>query len=255
MTSDDVPVAKKARVEASVADLKSDAQQQAEQAAINEIEETEVKLNEIIDEQADAIIKIEQEYVAKFNPLYEKRAQQIAKIPDFWATAFSNHPIISQMLTEEDMPLIKCLKEIKVNQTNEEIVCEKPTKDGKTQVKTLNVAFHFIFDENEYFEETELVKSFYQIGDCTVSETNNSKGITWKKGKCLIGANGEGDLESFFAWFDDHENADNDEIAETIREELWPHALNYYLNEDEDSDEDPTAEVDLEDEDEDETAE
>lgn len=127
--------------------------------------------------------------------------------------------------------------------------------------------FH-VFLNHLYFTDKEIVKSFYQFGDHIISSTVPAQ-ISWKKDKNLIAltspegattADGDDEAEStctsFFGWFEDHDDAENDEIGEHIREDLWAHALVYYLNEDEDDD-DELGEVDLEEEEveEEETAE
>lgn len=263
-TDTTIPAAKKARMENSsnvVQELKMDA---AVAKAVELIEHDEDNLNKIIDEQSEAIIKLEQEYVAKLTPIYAKRSDNCRNIPDFWATAFQNHPILGQLIDEQDEEVLKSLKEIRVDLVNKDV----KIPEGNPKVKTLNYAVHFIFGENDYFTDKEIIKSFYQLGDHIVSSTAPAQ-ISWKKDKDLIkltspegNATAEGDDEaestctSFFGWFEDHDDAEHDEIGEHIREDLWAHALVYYLNEDEEDD-DEDDEVDLEDEEEeeDETAE
>lgn len=258
-TTEGIPVAKKARIETNVVhEIKMDA---AVAKAVELIEADEDNLNKIIDEQSEAIIKLEQEYVAKLTPIYAKRSDNIKNIPDFWSTAFQNHPVIAQLIDEQDEEVFKSLKEIRVDLVNKDI----SIPEGSPKVKTLNYAVHFSFGENDYFTDKEIVKSFYQFGDHIISSTVPAK-ISWKKDKNLIAltspegattADGDDEAEStctsFFGWFEDHDDAENDEIGEHIREDLWAHALVYYLNEDEDDD-DELGEVDLEEEEE-ETAE
>jgi len=257
--NEEVPVAKKARVETTdVVELKMDA---ANVAAITAIEEIEGELNDIIDAQSEAIIKLEQEYVKKANPVYARRAEKIKNVPDFWYKAFTNHPSIAPLVDEADEPCLKSLKEIEVNLVNTDMEHSLKNDDGTPMIKTLNYAVHFRFGENEYFENEEIVKSFYQLGEQVISDATE---IKWKAGKNLLELTKQeadpaaGDAEddefsqnlpsTFFSWFIDHLNADDDELGETIREDLWTHALMYYLNEDAESDTDPEAEEDLEDE-------
>lgn len=259
-TEDSLPVAKKARMETDVVrELKLDA---SAAKAVETIEADEETINKLIDEQSEAIIKLEQEYVAKLTPIYTKRSEDIKKIPGFWARAFMNHPILAQLIDEQDEEVFKSLEEIRVDLVNKDVT--SGSADQKT-VKTLNYAVHFTFGDNDYFEDKEITKSFYQLGDIIVSKTVPAN-IAWKEGKNLIKltsnpaaqeASADGDDEeedtvtatSFFSWFIDHADAEHDEIGEHIREDLWAHALNYYLNEDDES-EDEMAEVDLEEEEE-----
>lgn len=265
--TEELPVAKKARMETeAIKEIKLDA---AAAKAVETIEDDEEKINTLIDEQSEAIIKLEQEYVAKLTPIYAKRSEDIKKIPGFWTQAFMNHPILAQLVDEQDTEVFKSLKEIRVDLVNKDV---DTGSEGNVKVKTLNYAVHFTFGENDYFEDKEIVKSFYQLGDVIVSHTSPRK-ISWKEGKNLIEltatepdtkASGDDDDEfaevnatTFFTWFEDHDDAEHDEIGEHIREDLWAHALNYFLNEMGEESEDEMGEVDLEDEDdeEEETAE
>ena len=37
------------------------------------------------------------------------------------------------------------------------------------------------------------------------------------------------DQDSFFGWFSDHTEAGADELAEVIKDDVWPNPLQYYL--------------------------
>lgn len=196
-------------------------------------------------------------------PIYHKRSAEMMKIPNFWSTAFQNHPQIS--IHDEDLEVLKSLKEIKVDLVNKDV----PNPSDKNTTKTLNWSVSFIFDENDYFEDKEITKSFYQLGENIISESVPAE-ISWKEGKNLIeitkqkedtdaaGDDNEDGMEfdkleagTFFSWFLDHQDPMNDEIGEHIREDLWPHAMSHFLNEIEES-EDELGEVDLDDEEEEE---
>lgn len=262
--AEDVPVTKKARIEepkvpSDVAALKEDIVNL--QATIQKIEEIEDEINQIEDKQSEAIIKLEQEFVKQKVPHYSKRAEQIKTIPNFWSKACQQHPQIYCLITDEDKKAFEYLTEIIVDPVNKE-------GTGKNQFdevvsKTLNFVIHFKFKENPFFENAELVKKFYQLGEDVVSEGEE---IKWKEGNNLVAkqagnteANGDaatnGNLtESFFAWFSDHDDAENDETADAIKEDLYLHALNYYLNEEsdeeDDDEQDDDQEIDLNSEDE-----
>lgn len=256
--TDEVPAAKKARVETAAAGtnpLKNEAVQAATQASIQQIEELEDELNQIEDKQSEAIIKLEQEYVTQKVPVYEKRAEQIKKIPQFWYKAISQHPQIYCLIEDRDQEALQSLTEVYVNCVSKDLpsgqICEHTGEEG---VKTLNFAITFKFSANAFFENTEITKSFYQLGEEVVSENTE---IKWKEGKNLTqmknkvengnaAAGGDDEGESFFAWFSDHDNADQDETADVIKDDLYLHALNYYLNEDDSEDEEEDGDDDKE---------
>jgi len=245
-SAEEVPVTKKARMEpnipADVSALKNNIVNL--QQTIQSIEEIEDEINQIEDKQSEAIIKLEQEFVKQKVPHYSKRAEQIKKIPGFWAKACQQHPQLYCLINEDDKKVFEHLIEIIVDPINVDGTADK---HGETVRKTLNFTITFKFTENEWFSNTELIKRFYQFGEDVHSE---SEEIKWKEGKNLIkasqskntAANGDvkpkPDDESFFAWFDDHDDAENDETADAIKEDLYLHALNYYLNEDDSEEED-----------------
>lgn len=64
-----------------------------------------LQIDALNEKASDEILKIEQKYNKLRKPFYEKRNEAIKKIPNFWLTAFINHPQISSIL-EEVSPLI-----------------------------------------------------------------------------------------------------------------------------------------------------
>lgn len=254
---DEVPATKKARIEPNVPvqALKGEQAQQNVQQSIQSIEEIEDELNQIEDKQSEAIIKLEQEFVKQKTPHYTKRAEQIKKIPHFWQKACMQHPQLYCLIEGEDEKALAHLTEIYIDQISRDSAATN--QFGEAVTKTLNFAITFRFSENEYFENAEITKSFYQMQEDVISE---STPIKWKEGKDLTapkvdeangdaGALGEPHTESFFCWFGDHSDAENDETADVIKEDLYLHALNYYLNEDdseeEDEEDDDKEEIDL----------
>merc|ERR1712088_1302156 len=215
----------------------------------------------------------------KIDPAVEdataKALEAIDKIDNFWQIALCNHPQLSCLISEKDEEALSYLKKVKVDsKTREEEVTEE---DGSKLVKSLNHSISFEFAENPFFENTTLTKSFFQVMDEVVSEGDQ---IKWKEGQNLIQLfgeeskklgqdknghkNGAGDAkkeegdteefkddeneldaaESFFAWFEDHEDPASDETAELIKTDLWDKALLFYTAEmDADGDEE---EIDLE---------
>lgn len=93
---------------------------------------------------------------------------------------------------------------------------------------------NFHFDENPYFENDVLTKEFH-LG----SSASQSTPIRWKEGADLTKrAKTKAPLKgrkrplkhrSFFDWFTDHGDPSSDEIAELIKDDMWPNPLQYYL--------------------------
>eukprot|EP00061_Rhincodon_typus_P014019 g40777.t1 len=94
------------------------------------------------------------------------------------------------------------------------------------------IKFHF--GENPYFENNLIIKEFHLgTGGKPVSQ---STPIKWKKGMDLTalskGLDEKGRKRghrSFFSWFTEHRNPTTDEIAEVLKDDMWPNPLQYFL--------------------------
>jgi len=219
--------------------------------SIERLQEIQDELEKVNEEASDKVLEVEQKYSEIRRPVYLRRCDIIKTIPDFWLTAFLSHPLLSELLTEEDQKMFKYLESVDVDDS-------KDVKSGYSI--TLN------FSDNPYFEDSKLIKSYAFADDGTT--TINATSIKWKEGMEVNGnaIKKKGSKrplveESFFTWFTDTEHkslADGvqDEVAEIIKEDLWPNPLKYFNNEVEefegdDEDEEPSdAEEAEEDEDE-----
>jgi len=197
--------------------------------AIEEIDGVQNQLEDLSDQASQEILKVEQKFNALRKPHYEKRAQVISQIPNFWATVFLNHPQVSAILTEDDEVALQSLSKVDV---------EEMEGDVKSGYK---IAFHFT--DNPYFENTELAKEVNQADP----EQSKATDIRWKTGKCLVKAPGGApagkkrkneEQGSFFSWFIKPTDEGYDEIGDAIKDEIWPNPLQFYLGEDEADDED-----------------
>ncbi|KAK8471304.1 hypothetical protein PHAVU_003G190800 [Phaseolus vulgaris] len=199
--------------------------------SIEKLQEVQDELDKINEEASDKVLEVEQKFNEIRKPVYDKRNEIIVKsIPDFWFTAFMNHPALCELLNLED-------------QKN--------------------------FNPNPYFENTKLTKTFtfFEEGSTKITATP----IKWKEGKGLPngvnhdknGKRGRIDI-SFFTWFSDSEQKDDtdeihDEVAELIKEDLWPNPLTYFNNEfdeedfDDEADDEEKDEEDQEDDDDEES--
>ncbi|KAI8871700.1 NAP-domain-containing protein [Ramicandelaber brevisporus] len=163
---------------------------------------------------------LEKKYLARFDPLYAKRAglvngtaepseedvraaQELTSedvaalsledagddatnpaadvdvkgIPAFWYTALANHPQINDMFGEQDQPALEKLRDIRIKHTDE------------TNQEKPGYVIEFEFDDNEYFENKVLSKTyFFQFdnysGDLVYSHMQGTD-IKWKQGKNL----------------------------------------------------------------------
>jgi len=200
------------------------------QEAIEKIDEVQNEIDRLNEQASEEILKVEQKYIKLRQPHFQKRSDMVTKIPNFWVTAFINHPQISALLTEDDEDALQFLDKVEVQEF----------EDIKTGYK-----INFYFGENQYFENKCITKEFHlnESGE----PSSKSTPITWKVGKCLVkapnakaGKRTHDEQESFFSWFTNHKDAGADELGEVIKDDIWPNPLQYYLASemDEDGDDD-----------------
>lgn len=202
----------------------------ATQEAIELIDEVQTEIDKLNEAASEEILKVEQKYNKLRLPHFSKRSELIAKIPNFWVTAFVNHPQVSAMLNEDDEEILQHLKKVEVSEF----------EDIKSGYKV-----SFSFEKNAYFKNEVLWKEFH-LGDSGEPTTRFSP-IDWQPGKDPAkkgNSGGSGDKgnsgkagkkrsheeqDSFFAWFSDQGDATQDEMGEIIKDDIWPNPLQYYL--------------------------
>lgn len=124
-----------------------------ESDALEEIDACQNEIDCLNEKSSDEILKVEQKYNKLRKPFFDKRNDIINRIPNFWVTAFINHPQISGILEEEEEECLHFLNKLDVEEFED-------IKSG------YRINFHF--DVNPYFENNSLVKEFF-LG------ANNSK--------------------------------------------------------------------------------
>lgn len=198
-----------------------DQKDKEQQEAIEQIDEVQNEIDRLNESASEEILKVEQKYNKLRQPYFQKRSDLIGKIPNFWVTAFVNHPQVSALLNEEDEEALQYLTKVEVQEF----------EDIKSGYK---INFHF--DDNPYFENASISKEFH-LND-TGEPSSKSTAIKWKAGKDLTNKSGKGqagkkrsheEQESFFSWFLDHGDAGADELGEVIKDDIWPNPLQYYL--------------------------
>ncbi|CAI0401605.1 unnamed protein product [Linum tenue] len=215
--------------------------------SIEKLQEIQDELEKINEEASDKVLEVEQKYNVVRKPVYDKRNDIIKSIPDFWLTAFLSHPALGNLLNEEDQKVFKHLSSLEVEDF-------KDVKSG--------YSITFNFESNPYFEDTKLTKTFTFLDEGTTEITATP--IKWKEGmqmhNVILVSSSIHDLFllcSFFTWFSNTQPKDmmddmQDEIAEIIKEDLWPNPLSYFNNADEELEVDDLEEEDKEGDDSDE---
>ncbi|KAJ0229464.1 NAP1-related protein 1 [Hirschfeldia incana] len=232
------------------AKLDEESNQQIDGELVKKLQEIQDDLDEIDDKESEEIVGVELRYNRIRKPVYDKRNKVIKSIPDFWITAFLNHPALGELLTEEDQKIFKYLSSLDV-------------EEGR-DLRTAGYSITFDFNPNPFFEDAKLTKTFAFLDEETTKVTATP--IKWKEGKGLPSGVNHDDKngnkralreESFFTWFTDAQHKDDtgdeihDEVADIIREDLWDNPLIYFNNEadeddfdgDDDADDDKEEEV------------
>ncbi|GIZ03597.1 protein SET [Caerostris extrusa] len=195
------------------------------QKALEEIDACQNEIDALNEKASEEILKVEQKYNKLRKPFFEKRNDLIRKIPNFWVTAFVNHPQISAILDEEEEECLHFLSKLEVEEFED-------IKSG--------YRIKFYFDENPYFDNDVIVKEFHlgSSGD----PASQSTAIKWKDGMDLTKKQKEKQAQmknnrkrvheqprTFFSWYTDHGDASADDIAEVIKDDMWPNPLQYFL--------------------------
>ncbi|KAL2482437.1 NAP1-related protein 2 [Forsythia ovata] len=202
--------------------------------SVEKLQEIQDELEKINEEASEKVLEVEQKYNELRKPVYDKRNDVIKSIPDFWLTAFLSHPAFSELLTEEDQKIFRYLSSLEVEDS-------KDVKSGYT--------ITFNFNPNPYFEDTKLTKTFTFLEEGTTKITATS--IKWKAGMGIsntVAEEKKGNKrshaeESFFTWFGDSQQKDDveeihDEIADLIKDDIWPNPLTYFFDEADEEDSD-----------------
>jgi len=198
-----------------------------EAEALEQIDACQNEIDALNEKASEEILKVEQKYNKLRKPFYEKRSELVKKIPNFWITAFINHPQVSGILDEEEEECLHFLNKLEVEEFED-------IKSG--------YRINFFFDENPYFTNKVLTKDFHlgtSFNSDSEGPSSTSTSIQWKEGKNLLKQllskpynnkkKRNMEFKTFFDWFTDNTDPVNDEIAELIKDDLWPNPLQYYL--------------------------
>ncbi|XP_065319972.1 nucleosome assembly protein 1-like 1 isoform X1 [Gordionus sp. m RMFG-2023] len=238
---------------------------------------TEKMENTSIDTNQKQLIDINQ------NQLNDASKESVKGIADFWLIAMQNADVLSDLIEEQDIPILKHLKDIKI------IMNKDP----------IGYTLEFYFELNDFFTNSILTKSYEFSCNINENDTILFEGpeatkcvgceINWKPGKNVTlrvvkkrqkhKTTGQTKMvtksvktESFFNFFESQEIpeninaeemdeemgellADDVEIGNFIRERLVPRAVFYYtgyytpdddgeeLSEEEDDDEEGSGDL------------
>nr|XP_016464259.1 PREDICTED: NAP1-related protein 2-like [Nicotiana tabacum] len=194
--------------------------------SIEKLQEIQDELEKINEKASDEVLEVEQKYNKIRKPVYDKRNDVISSISDFWLTAFLSHPVLGNLLTEEDQKIFKFVSSIEVEDS-------KDVKSGHS--------ITFNFKPNPYFENSKLSKTYTFLEDGPTKITATT--IKWKEGMGI--PNGVADKKKGNKRSLAEERSANFylaflrvliSVAEIIKDDLWPNPLNYFDHEPDEED-------------------
>lgn len=212
---------------------------------------------------SEEILKVEQKYNKLRRPHFEKRNEILKEIPNFWLTSMANHPMIAPMI--ENAEDEDCLHYM-VNLDVEEF------EDIKSGYK---LKLHFV--DNPYITNKIITKEFQVLSlEDTTAPSTLEKPIEYKdtpegqglkqivEASIASSANTQEGRHSrlpsqvpptsFFAWLTE---SGTDEIAEILKDQIWPNPLEFFfrtpetyeIDDDSDDEDEEIDDEDLDDED------
>lgn len=222
------------------------------------IKKLEKESEKLFDEYEKEIAEIKEKYIKKNEELIAKRKEEIEKLNElnkkkvnFWFKVLVNDKLTNDIITQKDYEVLKCLTNIRLEYIDKEFK---------------NFKLIFEFEKNEYFSNEFLEKQYFFSEDKLISQIISTE-IQWKENKNYsqkkikkiyknkkTGKTKEIELNSssptFFNFFCNitipnkkqitslsfkeekelGEILDKEyEIAEEIKNELLPHASEYYV--------------------------
>lgn len=194
---------------------------------LRQVENIQSEICNLNEKASEEILKVEQKFNKLRRPHFEKRNELLKEIPNFWVTSLANHPIIAPMIEssqDED-----CLHYM-VNLDVEEF------EDIKSGYK---LKLHFA--DNPYITNQVISKEFQIVsseevvsGVSPIQYKNTPEGQTLKQ----VVENSIAQSrrlrrpgavqQSFFAWLVEPSESGTDEIAEILKDQIWPNPLEFF---------------------------
>lgn len=198
--------------------------------SLEQVESIQLEICSLNEKASEEILKVEQKYNKLRRPHFEKRNELLKEIPNFWLTSLANHPIIASMIeSTEDEDLLHYMDNLDVEEY----------EDIKSGYK---LKLHFV--ENPYITNEVLTKEFQIVSSEEVSSVSTPiefKNTTQGKNLKQVIENSIAQYrrdqarrpgqthQSFFAWLVEPTESGNDDVAEILKDQIWPNPLEFFF--------------------------
>lgn len=195
---------------------------------LEQVENIQHEICNLNEKASEEILKVEQKFNKLRRPHFEKRNNLLKGIPNFWLTSLANHPIIAPMIDcQEDVDCLHYMINLDVEEFED-------IKSG------YRLKLHFV--ENPYIANDVIVKEFQVVSSEEI--VSSSTPIEYKntpEGKNLKQVvetsieefrrhrNTDQRHQSFFAWLVEPSDSGIDEVADILKDQIWPNPLDYYF--------------------------
>jgi len=143
---------------------------------------------------------------------YEKRAELLKNIPEFWKDTLMNVPNEESLYTPEEVEVLGYIEDIQL----EECIDEHGSH-----------VFHFWFKENPFFTDKKLSKKITIGPDSEPAAIVPAK-INWTK---KLEDTEDENCTSLFEWLESDEPPDSSDFGSLFREHVWEDAFDIYTQE------------------------
>eukprot|EP00798_Chlamydomonas_sp_ICE-L_P011614 gene11614-34322_t len=181
--------------------------------ALNKLGEVQMKLDKVNDEASDKVLEVEQAYNKIRRPIYENRSAIIQSVPGFWLTTMLNHPILRDMATDDDVAVMSYCSEVDVGDF----------EDIKSGFKIC-----FKFKGNPYFSNSTLTRSFCYAEDGSLDIKGDAPADAFPQTGTKRAHEPDYRLLSWFVAEETLESGLHDELADIIKEDIWPNPIKYF---------------------------
>lgn len=220
---------------------------------LGQVEDIQAQISKLNEQASEEILKVEQKFNQLRRPHFEKRNALLKDVPNFWLTTLANHPTVAQLIEHaEDEDCLHYMTNLDVEELED-------IKSG------YNLKFYFA--ENPYIKNSLIVRELRHLnseevvtGTTTIEYKDTPQGRKLKEvvensiAQQRRNVRPEELQPSFFAWLSQQQEAGSDEIAEIIKDHIWPSPLDFFFTtpedygDDEDDDDSDDDEEDYDDE-------